>query len=171
MIFINNLNFETLHLFETSIIGKPIVLQYVEQTLLIVPCYNPIFIDLDNVEKSGKKCFLIFDYLEYFSFYQNIYNFDRTEFLITGKKTQSFFDQNYSNACNKLSSLGISETGVGEFQISILCRNFHMLIDKIEFEVKEINVDLILNDHEIVKHLKYPNLLEVDNILVDALNI
>lgn len=170
MTFIKDLNFESLHLFETSIIGKPIAFQYVEQTLLIASCYNPIFIDLDNIEKTGEKCYLIFDYLEYFSFCQNIYNIDRTKFLITGKKSQSYFDQNYSNVCNKLNSLGISEAGIGEFQLSILCRNFHMLIDKIDFKVKDINVDLILNDDEIVKHLKYQNILEVDKILHKELN-
>ncbi len=169
MDLLKNLDFDGLHLFETSLIGKPITFQYIDQNILIVPCYNPIFVDLDKIEKCGNNCYLIFDFLEYFSLIQNIYNKQRTEFTVKSKKCHSSFDQEYANICNKLVSQGISEAGVGEFQLSILCRNFHIIVDDLQLNLKEINLGLILENEDIVHHLTFPELKKVNQILKENL--
>jgi hypothetical protein len=169
MELIKNVDFDGLHLFETSIIGKPKDLQLIDQTFLVIPCYNPIFVDLDTIEKSGNNCYLIFDCLEYFSLSQNIYNIQRTDYLENSKKSHASFDQKFATVCNKLICQGLSEAGIGEFQISILCRNFHIILDEIQFNLKEISFDKILDEAEITDHLLFPNLKEVIKILCDNL--
>ena len=158
MIFLKKIEFEKLHLFDTSILGKPFILQYIEQTTLVIPCYKPIFTDLDGVEKSGVLSFLIFDSLEYYSFEQNIYNNEMSEFIGKTKKCNSSFNQKYARNCNKLVSVGVTEAGFGEIYFSILCNNFHIATDIVNLTCDETDMKSILGDKDIVKYLVFPNL-------------
>lgn len=56
-----------LHLFETSLLGKAIDLYLNDKVQLIVPCYNPNFLDRDGKDVHCNFAFLLFENLEYYS--------------------------------------------------------------------------------------------------------
>jgi hypothetical protein len=151
-----DIDFDNLHLFETSILGDFYFFSGLESNHLMITCYNPQFIDSKNDNLYSEKTYLIFKNVEYFVCINNLYDNKGENFINKAVTSKLIFEANYHSKLFKLSNLGVTESGKGWVSYTILALEFFIIADKIQMGHLEPDIIGKYNDTEILKFLVNP---------------
>ena len=156
-----NFHLNDLHLFETSLLGKAIDLYLNEKLQLIVPCYNPNFVDNKGNNVHCLYSYLVFDNLEYYSTECEFYKRSTLDFSGRKLSSENIFksdvslDKKYSLSC-----IGFNG-GIGWLKYEIIFSDCYLYAQDIYTGFNEPNIKELMMDESIVGFLMFPQLDEL----------
>jgi hypothetical protein len=171
MLQILKLNIQELHLFETSLLGKDYILNLKDNTILVIPCYNPNYTDDHGKCFHSLKCYLLFDKLKFYNTNHCFYAENLIDFsgLVTNG-FHKFNDKNVLCNCFDVVGLGYLECGIGELSYNIVFGDFFILHTEFIKGFNEPNVNQIIHERAVQDFLLNPDITELSEIIKNYFN-
>lgn len=158
----SDFNLGDLHLFETSLLGRPIDLHLKETPFLVIPCYNPIYTIKTGEDVHALFSYLVFEELEYYSI-ECVY-YDASGKNFSGQKSSSehrFVRGVLLDKTFPLTGMGFGSSGLGWLNFSISCKDSSLYADQIHKGFFEPVLDELIQDESIVNFLMYPDIKKI----------
>lgn len=166
MHLIKNIDFESIHLFEVALIGKPYNFCIKGKAGVFIPVYMLVLYEGRN-NTVYHNSVLVFENVEYFKCEMAYYGKSFTEFK-SRSDIEMIYDGKKPDNAKMFSGLSYFECGPGWSGMLIQFETVHLVYDKYEFDYTEINLEECLKDAELLKKLIYPDLQAIIKLLEEA---
>jgi hypothetical protein len=169
MKIIENINFDNIHLFEVTIIGKPYNLHISFNDFIVIPVYKLVLYE-GREDTVYYNSILIFEDVEYFKCTIDYYGISMKK-ISHRTKTEFTFNDKIPSSLKQFGGLGYFESGMGWSDMLIQFQKAHLLFDNCEIGYPPTNIMECISDHKLIEKLTYPNLKFIAEVIANKWDI
>ncbi len=164
MKIIKDIDFDSIQLFETSILGRSHFLAFGHLNFICIPCFNLVLnFDGRKADESYINSILIFNQVRSLSVDFPLYRVGKkSDFSGRRVRWRVDFEADVDSLEDfELSNLGITEAGTGWLSYSLRCLNANLLFDHSRMGYSAVDYREILQNQDIRRRLVYPDMENV----------